>query len=227
MPHDAKPDLVPDLVIVGDSHSAALYEAAAARGLDARMLYISGNHWHDGLVRWHRLRGLDAPANRRLRAQILRFAQDQGGSVFPRNVPILACFGYHLGRLTGPFQRHGHDTDPAGEGSFVSPAFLRGYVMAQRRHLVENLRRAARLRDLTVIAPPVVQAVPVAQAMAGVLTDAMLAAGLRVFDPRRTAGFEGLLPDDQRSDDTVHGNVVYGGRVLDAVLGPRLIRLAA
>ena len=37
----------PDVLIVGDSHTAALHEAAVARGLASRLLYINGNFWHE------------------------------------------------------------------------------------------------------------------------------------------------------------------------------------
>lgn len=213
----------PDLVIVGDSHAAALFAGAQALGLSAQMVYLSGNLWHGGLVRYHPALGIDCLGNRKARAHIRSIAAALGGSVLPADVPVLASFGYHLGRLASPVLRAGFTPDPQEtEAGFLSSAFLDAYMRHHRQALLRLAIRAARGRDLTMIAPPVVQSDPVAMDMAAWVTDSLHRAGLRVFDPRREPGFEGPLPMSERSEDGVHGNAAYGRRVLSRVLSTAL-----
>lgn len=213
MPADPRPDLV----IVGDSHSAALFAAAKDRGLDARMLYLSGNIWHGGLMRWHGVRGLDVRSGPRLRSEVAGFAAEVGGCVFPADVPVLASFGYHLGRLAGLFGR-GADEPPV-----VSAAFFDAWMEHHRRPLLRILRAAGARCDLTVVAPPQVMEGALPDRMAGWITAACDRIGLRVFDPRRAPGLCGPLADALRTPDRVHGNAAYGALVLDRVLaGPGL-----
>ena len=89
----------PDLILLGDSHTGALHQAAVARGMDARLLYINGNFWHENRMRWHPRMGIGAKYRPRLQRQIRDLAQSLGGTVFPADTPVLASIGYHLGRL--------------------------------------------------------------------------------------------------------------------------------
>lgn len=222
----------PDIMIVGDSHSAALNEAAIARGMRPNLLYISGNFWHEGKFRWHPATGLNAAYRSSLQAQIRAAGADTGGTVFPRDVPVIACFGYHLGRLAPPFARHGHTPD-AGDAAarenalFVSDAFLRAYMKHHRGSLLRVLRLASLASELVVVAPPVVQPDPVAMRMAAIITETLRATGVRVFDPREEPDWQGPLPDHLRSADGVHGNVAYGAEVLVRLFDRGLIRAAA
>ncbi len=220
----------PDLLIVGDSHTAALYEAAKARGLDARLLYLSGNFWHENRMRVHPTAGLSAAYRRPLQRQVQAFAEEAGGSVFPPGVPVLASIGYHLGRLVPPFARHGHTPvdDPDGDGLFVSDAFLRGYILHNRGALLRILRRAARQADLVVVAPPLIQTDPVSLHFARTITALLTEAGVRVFDPRQEPDWgDKPLPEALRSPDGVHGNATYGEQVLTRLFDRGLIARAA
>ena len=152
----------PDLVLVGDSHVTALHAAAEAQGLTAAMLFISGNRWHDNLIRTHPRKGLSADHRPRLAKKVNAFAGSLGGTAFPEGVPILASIGYHLGRLVPPLARYGHTPDAAQAGADpdrlpISGAFLDAYIDTHRSRLFRLLRLAGQRSDLTVIAPPIIQ----------------------------------------------------------------------
>jgi len=153
----------------------------------------------------------------RLRSEVAGFAAEVGGCVFPADVPVLASFGYHLGRLAGLFGR-GADEPPV-----VSAAFFDAWMEHHRRPLLRILRAAGARCDLTVVAPPQVMEGALPDRMAGWITAACDRIGLRVFDPRRAPGLCGPLADALRTPDRVHGNAAYGALVLDRVLaGPGL-----
>jgi len=222
----------PDLMIVGDSHTAALHQAALDRGMRSGLLYLSGNFWHEGRFRWHPGTGLNAAYRPRLQARIRAAGAETGGTVFPSDVPVIASFGYHLGRLAPLFARHGHtpdsgDAEERESALFVSDAFLRAYLHHYRGALLKILRLAARTCDLVVVAPPVVQQDPVAMRMAAIITDTLRASGVRVFDPRLESDWPGPLPAHLRSADGVHGNAAYGAEVLVRLFDRGLIRAAA
>lgn len=223
----------PDLLIVGDSHTAALQEAAVARGLQSSMLYISGNFWHENRMRPHPTMGLSSQNRRGLNLRIAAFSKEIGGSVFPKDIPVLASIGYHLGRLVPPFARYGHSPAPihaAGdEGAlFVSDAFLTGYIFHHRNSLFRLLRLAGQNANLLVVAPPMIQTDPVALHVAGRITRILRDHGIAVFDPREEPDWaDRPLPEALRAPDGVHGNAAYGEEVLRRVLGRELIRLAA
>ena len=61
MPDDgAGPSALPDLLVIGDSHSNALVEGCEAHGLTVAMLRFSGNFWHAGRIALHPVHGLSA-----------------------------------------------------------------------------------------------------------------------------------------------------------------------
>lgn len=211
----------PDLLIIGDSHTAALQEAAAARGLRSEMLYISGNFWHENQMRPHRAQGISQPHRRGLNRKIIAFNAQTGGSVFRRDIPVIASIGYHLGRLVPLFARHGHtpDTDHFAENDgllFVSDDFLLSYILHHRDSLFRLLRFGAQYAKLTVVAPPMIQTDPVALYIGRRITTALRKQGLTVFDPRDEADWaDRPLPEALRAPDGVHGNAAYGAEVLD------------
>lgn len=223
----------PDLLIVGDSHTGALHEAAKARGLDARLLYISGNFWHENRIRHDPRRGFSAGYRPGLNRKVLDFAMESGaGSVLPAGVPILASFGYHLGRLAPIFARQGHSPDAdhaeAEDRLFVSSAFLDAYIQARRGTLLRILRLAGRRADLVVVAPPLIQTDPVAMGFARHITDYLIGQGIRVFDPRHEPDWAGLpLATELRAPDGVHGNAAYGEQVLQRIVARGLLELPA
>jgi hypothetical protein len=219
----------PDLVIVGDSHTAALHKAARARGWDARLVYLSGNFWHEGAIRWHRDQGLAAVRRPPVERQIRAAAARAGGTVFPPDVPVIASFGYHLGRLLPLLRRRGHTPDAADfdarpEAQFVSRAMTEAWLDHHRNLLRRILRAAARRSPLVVVAPPVVQDDPADAVLAGIVTGWLEADGVTVFDPRREEGFgPAPLPARLRTPDGVHGTEEYGAMVLDRLVARGLI----
>lgn len=223
----------PDLLIVGDSHTAALQEAALTRGLRSKMLYISGNFWHENRMRPHPTLGLSSLHRRGLNRRIAEFGAEVGGSAFPKDIPVLASIGYHLGRLVPPFARHGHSPSPehaaADEGAlFVSDAFLTGYIFHHRNSLFRLLRLASQNANLLVIAPPMIQTDPVALHVGARITRILRDHGIAVFDPREEADWaDQPLPEALRAPDGVHGNATYGAEVLRRIFDRELIRLAA
>lgn len=230
MPADARPA---DLVIVGDSHTAALQEAAIARGLASKMLYISGNFWHEGKIRYNAELGLSAAYRPGLHRRIRALAAELGGPVFPKDVPVIASFGYHLGRIVPLFARSGHtpdsrDFDASPDRLFASSALVDAYLHHHRGALWRVLRLAAQGSNIVVVAPPIVQTDPVAMHLAGLITDRLTSLGLRVFDPRREADWAGKpLPEEWRTADGVHGNAAYGAEVLRRLEDRGLVGLPA
>ncbi|WP_435257856.1 hypothetical protein ACSBLW_17380 [Thioclava sp. FR2] len=223
----------PDLLIIGDSHTAALQEAAIARGLRSEMLYISGNFWHENKMRPHPDYGLTTPHRRGLNRRIAEFSQTVEGSAFPKDIPVLASIGYHLGRLVPLFSRHGHSPDPSHaavteEALFVSDAFLVAYIFSHRNSLFRLLRLGGLDANLLVIAPPMIQTDPVALYFAARITRILRDHGIAVFDPREEPDWaDQPLPENLRAPDGVHGNEAYGAEVLARIFDRDLIRLAA
>jgi hypothetical protein len=220
-------------VIVGDSHTAALHEAAVAAGLQSELLYISGNHWHENKMLRHQTQGLAAPYRPGLNRTIAAFAKKLGGSVFPAEIPVLASIGYHLGRLSPILKRTGHSPDAeevAQDDSllFLSDAFLTSYIFAHRDALFRVLRFARQKSDMIVVAPPIIRTDPVSLHLAARITSILRANGIQVFDPREEEDWAGKpLPEHLRAADMVHGNMAYGAEVLSRILNRGLIRKVA
>lgn len=222
----------PDLLILGDSHTAALVEGARAMGLRVGHLYLSGNFWHAGLVVGHPQRGLTG-TKRKIAMAINQVRIDAGlVSLFTPDLPVVASFGYHLGRMAPVFGIAGHVADPDAAGHFVSEGFMAAYVRAARAPLIDALVAGSARAPVTVVAPPVLQPDPTAMAMARAITAHLRAGGVQVIDPRDAMGVAGEpLPEGLRSDDSVHGNAAYGLSVMQnlatAGLIPRGIALSS
>jgi hypothetical protein len=221
----------PDVIIIGDSHTAALRDGCVALGLNVGLLYVSGNHWHAGCADFHPVAGLHFARRPVLQRRVADLrAAIGGGSLFGRRVPVIASFGYHLGRLVPPFVGWGHTAD-AGEFALRSDALFasHGLVAATVAHYrnkhIDILTRAAGLCDLTVVAPPMVQADATAHAFACHITQRLQGMGVRVHDPRGGRAYDGVTLDEGLlSADRVHGNAGYGTRVMRALLAQGLIR---
>jgi len=200
-----------DLLVIGDSHSAALFQAAQAQGYCADLLYISGNHWHENRMLPDRQRGMSAAWRPGIERRVQDFAAAHGGRAFPADVPLLISAGYHLGRLAPLLQR------PAGAVAVeqLSEQFLRDWLAHHRGRLWRVLRLASVRADMTVVAPPVVQESAVVARLAGLITAELRQFGLRVFDPREEGDWMSApLPVALRAADGVHGTVEYGAAVL-------------
>jgi hypothetical protein len=223
----------PELLIVGDSHTAALHEGALAGGLRSELLYISGNHWHENKMLRHPSQGLAAPYRPGLNRNIAAFAKKVGGSVFPADIPVLASIGYHLGRLVPMLKRTGHspDADQVAQDEdllFISDAFLTSYIFSHRDALFRVLRFARHRADLIVVAPPMIRSDPVTLHCAARITAILRDNGIRVFDPREEEDWAGAsLPEHFRAPDLVHGNAAYGAEVLARIFDRGLIRKVA
>lgn len=216
---------MPDLHIIGDSHTAALHEAAERRGQKAHLLYISGNHWHVNRMRAHGSMGVSAAWRPALQQQIATYAERVGGSIFPEGQVVLASIGYHLGRLAPLFARSGHSASlEDNETFFVSQAFTRQWLHSHRGALIRILRLGSKRCKLVVIAPPMVQPDPNATEFARLLTAMLRESGVTVFDPREEVDWLGqALPAHLRAPDGVHGNAAYGEEILSRLEARRLI----
>jgi hypothetical protein len=219
-----EPEHRPDLLILGDSHTAALVAGARATGLRVGHLYLSGNVWHAGHVTGHPLRGLTSQ-RRKIAMAINRLRIDAGvPGLFTPGLPVVASFGYHLGRMVPVFGLGGHSADPATQGHFISRGFAMAYVRALRGGLIDALVAGARKAPVTVVAPPVVQPDPTAMALARAITAHLREGGVRVVDPRDDMGLAGdPLPDALRAEDGVHGNDAYGLGVMRQLAAQGLI----
>jgi hypothetical protein len=221
----------PDVIIIGDSHTAALRAGCEALGLNAALLYVSGNHWHVGCAEFHAAYGLYFPRRPVLqhRLNLIRRAIG-GGSVFGRDVPVIASFGYHLGRLVPPFTGWGHTPDATAFAAtpgafFASSGLMAAYVSHYRDKHFGILAQAAAQCDLTVVAPPMVQTDAAVHAFACHITGRLQQAGVRVHDPRAGRAYDGTtLAEGLLAEDRVHGNAAYGTAVMRTLLGQGLIR---
>lgn len=215
---------IPDLLIFGDSHTAALELGAKAEGIATGLLYLSGNIWHTGKIVLHPNLDLDQAGSRYVRRRVTEARDAMGGTLFREGAPVLASAGYHLGRLLPPMTHHGHSPDPDvlardPDASFMSSAVFEAMITLRRRTIWRLLRLVATRCDLTVIAPPILSDDPMAAMAAGFITRRLREQGLHVFDPREVNGPLGqVLPPGWRADDGVHGNAAYGQAVLQHLL---------
>jgi hypothetical protein len=176
----------PDLVIIGDSHTAALKAGCDALGLRAELLYVSGNHWHAGAAEFDAVTGLQFPRRPMLQRRVNAICRALGTtSLFSPDVPVIASVGYHLGRLIPPFAGWGHTTDAATfagdpDAQFASAGLVAAYVRHYRDAHIALLAQAAALCDLTVVAPPMVQPDATTHAFACHITQRLQLAGVRV-----------------------------------------------
>jgi len=225
----AKRKSLPDLLILGDSHTAALKAGCDAHGLKAEVLGFSGNLWHAGhivLNRSQELRVRGAAMQARLKA-----VEDSlgGGSVLRPELPVLASVGFHLGRLVPPFGFRNHVTETAvfdaeEDRLFASSALVYDYALHFRGGHLRLLRRLSRLVPLTVVAPPHFYTAPNYAAFYAHVSDAIRQTGLRFCDPREAwGGGAAPLGPEYLSADGVHGNEAYGARIVGHMIEKGLI----
>lgn len=215
----------PDVLVIGDSHSAAIKAGCDANALRAEILAISGNFWHVGAVVAHPVHGLWAKMTVP-RQMILAMKQRLGGgSLLVPGVPVIASIGFHLGRLAPPLMFKGHvpdaetfRDDPAT--MFVSSGFVDAYAAHYRKGLLGLLQKMSAQVPLVVVAPPDMDERPGMRAVRSSLIGMYRKAGIQVFDPCEHPRFRGLspLPPEYLSADKVHGNARYGREVIAALL---------
>ena len=98
-------------------------------------------------------------------------------------------------------------------------------VAHARDKYIGILAKAAQLCDLTVVAPPIVQADGTTHAFACHITQRLQAVGVRVHDPRAGRAFDGVtLAEHYLAADRVHGNAAYGTKVMGDILAHGMIR---
>lgn len=224
------PDRLPDMLIVGDSHSSALADGAAAHGLSFEHLRLSGNYWHNGEVQFSSSHGFSS-RRRFAQNEIARIRQALGGRrLIDPEVPVLATFGWHLGRMAPPFMLLGHVADqPTFEANpaahFVSSAFVAAYAEARRDRLWRLAQRVARVAPLVMVVPPLPGRDGTIRAFRDVVTAALRRKGVTVVDPAvELLGGDGLLPPDWQTADRVHGNSAYGKALVGLLLEQGLVR---
>lgn len=217
---------LPDLLIFGDSHTAALDLAMREEGFRTCLLYINGNHWHAGGFSYDPVNGLACAGSAHVKRRVHRARVEMGGKLFRPDQVVLASVGYHLGRLCPGIARRGHTVDVAAfdanpEASFLSDAMLQAIVSAARKPLWDVLAAIAQECVLVVVAPPILSDDPLAARVAALVTRTLRERGIMVWDPREQPGALGQpLTPEMRSADGVHGNVHYGRAVLDQIFPP-------
>jgi hypothetical protein len=225
-------DSTPDLLIMGDSHTAALDLAVREQGFSTTLLYINGNHWHAGGFSHHKAVGISNPGSAFIRRKVARARAEMGGKLFHEEGVVLASVGYHLGRICPPMTRLGHTVDAAAfdaepEASFLSVAMMEAMVAAQRRPLWDMLADVSKECVLVVVAPPILSDDRLSWHAAKFVTRSLRERGVMVWDPREQPGAMGKpLRDEWRSADGVHGNAQYGNAVLDQIFPPTLANCA-
>jgi hypothetical protein len=217
---------VPDLLIFGDSHTAALDMAIREDGFSTSLLYINGNHWHAGGFVYDEAFGFLKPGSGYMRRRIGKARLEMGGKLFHQDRVVLASVGYHLGRLCPGMGRRGHTVDEAAfdanpEASYLSSAMMEAIVTAQRQGLWDMLAAAAKDCVLVVVAPPILTDDPLQKKVALFITRSLRERGILVWDPREQSGAMGQpLAPELRAADGVHGNAAYGKAVLDMIFPP-------
>jgi len=213
------------VLIIGDSHSRALLDGAAALGVKAFGVTVSGNVWHSGLVVAHRRLGMMVRRVRKPNEQLEELRAITGiQDVTKSGVPVLGSFGYHLGRLVPPLSWGGHRADDAelaqvDDGLFLSDAFVRDYIRAARAPVFGLLGSFAKAGSITVVAPPVPFNQPNNATARNIITEEIRALNIPVIDPMVSlAADDGTLRSDMLAEDGRHGNTEYGRLVVQTFL---------
>ena len=221
----------PELLIVGDSHAIALRGGCEALGVTSELLSFSGNLWHLGHIVMHRKRGIWArsPAlQKRLQETALRLGSD---ALPAADVPVVATFGYHLGRIVPQFHAGGHCANAAeflGDENrhFVSQAMLDAYIAHFRRSLVQVLKRMAGRAPLIAVAPPLIHESANYPEFMDTISDMIQAEGIRFINPCDTLfGRRKALPAEFLTADGGHGDAIYGAMVIQLLRDQGLIRV--
>lgn len=225
--------LRPDVMILGDSHAVALEAGCLAHGLVPAVLSFSGNLWHQGLIGLNRATGIRARGRAwQRRVGDLAVALDRP-NVLSADVPVLACFGFHLGRIVPPFGYHGHQADAGAflaepEAQFASSALVADYARAMRQGHLRMLAQLARRVPTLAVVPPSIYPPGNYPAFVAAIRDMIGDLGVPLVDPSAEL-FPGaaMLPEALRSEDGVHGNAAYGRVAIGLMIERGLIGRAA
>ncbi len=222
--------MLPDVLVIGDSHTTALMAGCQAHGLQAEMLRFSGNFWHSGHVQFHPQHGVWVRRSKAMQQQIMDVRDRLGGrSLVSRDIPILGSMAFNLGRIVPPFGFNRHVTDAGSfaedtESSYASQALVSAYVDATRGPQFLMVRRMARLASLTLVVPPKLRVRSNYATFSDTIAARLRASGVRLFDPSATLCNEGeALQAQYLAPDGLHGNTDYGSAVIGLMLSEGLI----
>lgn len=222
--------MLPDAIIIGDSHSNSLAAGCAANGLRVEMLRLSGNFWHGGSVFYHGRHGVWTKGLAAAQAQILALREKLGGlSLISPDVPVIAAMGFHLGRIVPPFGINGHVTDAAAfaadpDASYASQAMVEAMAEHFRGPHIQMAARMSRHGNMVLVVPPRLYPGSNYDRFTAAIAGKMTASGVKLFDPSREMfGSEQGLPPEMAEADGVHGNDAYGARAIKLMLDQGLI----
>lgn len=211
--------MTPDLMLLGDSHTIALEEGARSLGLDVAALRYGGNVWHDGKFGWN----ADGffPKGSKLGKRELATLQERLGvkNVFSVGAPVLTTVGFHLGRLTRPFNWFEHSVMGPGDpeprsGLLASDAFVEAYVAHARGPHLRMLKRLSREAKLIVVPPPAISDEPNFRQLRAMVIRLMQRAGLEVFDGAQVLFDDQPLPAHLIEADGQHTTPEFGAMVI-------------
>ena len=222
--------MLPDAIIIGDSHSNALATGCAANGLRVEMLRLSGNFWHSGSVFFHGRHGVWTKGIAAAQAQILALRDRLGGlSLISPEVPVIAAMGFHLGRIVPPFGINGHVTDASAfaadpDAFYASTAMVDAMADHLRGPHIRMAARMSRHGNMVLVVPPRLFPGSNYDRFTAAIAAKMTAAGVKLFDPSREMfGSEQGLPPAMAEADGVHGNEAYGTAAIKLMLDQGLI----
>lgn len=215
----------PDLLILGDSHTLALRDGAQQLGLTTDGLWFSGGNWHQGMFSFGK-RGFQPhrmpSVTRQLEELRARMGVDQP---FATGIPVIACYGYHLGRLVPPFglgmfRLADHAGQYQDDAPSVSRDFLADYIRHFRERHLQLARRMSRSNPTIFVAPPIAHTRPNYVAFQTLITAMLRGVGAQVFDPAEEmvdAG-RGTVDPALLMDDENHGTADFGAEVIGRLI---------
>ena len=222
--------MLPDLLIIGDSHTTALVAGCEAHNLKAETLRFSGNFWHSGHVQFHPQHGVWVRRSKAMQQQVLDVRERLGGrSLVSRDIPILGSMAFNLGRIVPPFGFNRHVTEAGSflddpESSYASQALVNAYVEAARRQQILMVRRIARLASLILVVPPKLRVRSNYTTFSNAIAGRLASSGVRLFDPSPTlCRPDEALQAEYLAPDGLHGNREYGSAVIGLLLSEGLI----
>ena len=227
---------MPEVILVGDSHTLALYQGCCALGINAAILKSGGIHWNQGKIRIFAPRRGRSPILPALRPDIelLQTRMDRT-DIFDGSVPVIASIGFHCGHLARAFGAYGHVAWPPPGGLavsddepvlFASKAMIRAFIDDRRSTHISLLRCIASRCNLTVILPPrapknekKIRFRHNIDALTAVIAERVTSYGISVYDPNADfVGDDAILPWQWVNDDGFHGSPDYGKLVMERLI---------
>jgi hypothetical protein len=225
-----KADALPDVLIIGDSHSAAIKAGCEAVGLRSEILQLSGNFWHEGYVSLHPEHGVWVRGKAQQDRVLAVRARLDGRTLVSQDIPIIASIGFHLGRIVPPFGFRGHvtekvDFDRDTYALFASRGLVEAYVRNWRLHHIRMLRRMTQRAPVVAVVPPNVYSWPNYPVFLDVVAQLIRNAGVELYDPREDVGPKGKpLPKAYLAEDGVHGNARFGEEMITNMMRRGLVK---